>query len=121
MTLDDIVTITTLITSFVALYFGLRKQKHEENKTDADAANMDADTIKTLYGLIREQEKAYKEYKIEQEAIIAKMQKEFADYKAAMNLQMQDVVNENIKLRRWAKKLAAQLEAAGIIPAPFEL
>ena len=121
MTVDNFVTVATLVSSLVALFFALRKQKHDESKIDADAANLDADTIKTLYSLIREQEKSYKEYKIEQEALIAKLQKDFADYKAAMNSQLADVVNENVKLRRWARKLVAQLEQAGILPTPFEL
>ena len=47
--------------------------------------------------------------------------KDFNEYKKTMNSQLADVVNENIKLRKWAKKLAFNLEAAGILPTPFEL
>ena len=121
MTVDNFVTIATLVSSLVALFFALRKQKHDEGKIDADAANLDADTIKTLYSLIREQEKTYKEYKAEQDALYKQLQKDFEDYKASMNSQLADIVNENVKLRRWARKLVAQLEAAGILPTPFEL
>ena len=121
MTIDNFVMVATVISSIIALYFSLKKQKHEENKTDADAANLDADTIKTLYGLINEQEKNAKIYKAEQEALYAKLQKDFDDYKRTTSCQLADVVNENVKLRRWARKLVAQLEQAGILPTPFEL
>ena len=121
MTLDDFITIATTILSFAALYLTLKKQKHDTAKTDSEVDNIDADTIKTLRGLIDDQERERKVYKAEQEALYNKLAKDFADYKTATSLQIEDIVNENVKLRRWARKLVAQLEAANIIPAPFEL
>jgi len=118
---ETIIMVFTFVSSTVALYFSLKKQKHDTDRTDADAANLDADTIKTLYSLIDEQEKRYRAYKLEQDACYAQLQRDFTEYKKSMNSQMTDVVNENVKLRTWAKKLAAQLEAAGIIPTPFEV
>ena len=38
MTLDNFVTLVTFIASIVALNFSLRKQKHDENKSDPDVA-----------------------------------------------------------------------------------
>lgn len=110
MTLDNFVTLVTFIASIVALYFSIRKQKHDENKSDADVANLDADTIGKLYDLIDKQNVRYNA-----------LSKEFEAYKVNTNAQIADVVNENVKLRRWAKKLAAQLEQAGIVPAQYEL
>lgn len=121
MTLDNFVTIVTVVSSVVALYFSLKKQKHDAAKIDSEVDNIDADTIKTLREAIRDQERERKEYKLEQEALYNKLVKDFADYKSTMNSQLADVVNENVKLRRWARKLVAQLEAAGILPTPFEL
>lgn len=118
---DTIVTISTFLLSAVALYFSLRKQTHDEAKIDAEGSNLDADTIKTLYALIDENDKRHRAYKVEQDACYAQLQKDFNEYKKTMNSQLADVVNENIKLRKWAKKLASQLEAAGILPTPFEL
>ena len=112
--IDTIVAVVSLVSALTALYIGLRKQKSEED-------NLDADTIKTLYGLIHDLEAKNKADKIEQADCYAKLEKEFRDYKLAMNAQIADVVNENVKLRKWAKKLAAQLEQAGIIPVTYEL
>ena len=108
ITLDNFVSTVTFIASIVALYFSIRKQKHEENKSDADVANLDADTIGKLYDLIDKQDVRYNA-----------LSKEFEAYKVNTNAQIADVVNENVKLRRWAKKLAAQLEQAGIVPAQY--
>lgn len=118
---DDILMVFTCISSIAALYFSLRKQKHDEAKIDAESANLDADTIKTLYSLIDENDKRHRAYKVEQDACYAQLQKDFNQYKKTMNSQLADVTNENIKLRKWAKQLARQLEAAGILPTPFEL
>ena len=112
--IDTIVAVVSLVSALTALYIGLRKQKSEED-------NLDADTIKTLYGLIHEQEQRYKSYKVEQEGCYAQLVRDFEAYKVAMNDQVADIVNENVKLRKWAKRLATQLEQAGIIPVTFEL
>jgi len=112
--IDSIVTIISPLIAIVALYFALKKQRHEVD-------NIDADTIKTLYQTVHDQESNYKLYKEEQEKCYAKLAKDFADYKATMNAQFADVVNENVKLRKWAKKLVVQLEQAGIIPVTYEL
>lgn len=126
--IDNIVTVITVLISAVALYFATRKQGHEEGKIDsekkkaeAEEANIDADTIKTLYGLIREQEQRYKDYRVEQEGCYAQLTRDFEAYKVSTNAQIAAVVSENDKLRRWARKLAAQLEQAGIVPVTYEL
>ena len=126
--IDKIINAVSSIVAIVALYFALKKQPHEITKLDAetskldsDAANADADTIKTLYTLIHEQEDRYKAYKIEQEQLYEKLENEFKAYKAETSSQLAEVVSENLKLRKWAKKLASQLEQAGIVPANYEL
>jgi alanyl-tRNA synthetase len=125
--IDIIISIVSPIIAIVALYFSLRKQPHEitkldseATKLDSEAANADADTIKTLYALIRELEERNKAYKKEQEELYTKLQSDFKAYKAEMTSQLVEVVNENAKLRKWAKKLASQLEQAGIIPTAYE-
>lgn len=102
MTLDNIITLITFISSAVALYFAIKKQGHEE-------ANVDADTITKLYDLIDKQEKRYQCLK-----------DEFDAYKVKTTEQISDIASENVKLRKWAKKLMAQLERAGIKPVPYE-
>lgn len=126
--IENIVMIVTLLISVFALYNSTKKQKHDvantdasTEKTKAEENNYDADTIKTLYGLIHEQEQRYKSYKVEQEGCYAQLVRDFEAYKVAMNDQVADIVNENVKLRKWAKRLATQLEQAGIIPVTFEL
>lgn len=102
MTLESVVMALTFISSAVALYFALKKQKHEEQ-------SLDADTIGKLYDLIDKQEKRY-----------LTLRSEFIAYKDAANVQIADIASDNVKLRRWAKRLMAQLEAAGIVPVKFE-
>ena len=118
--IDIIISIVSPIIAIVALYFSLRKQPHEITKLESEAENADADTIKTLYALIRELEERNKAYKKEQEELYTKLQSDFKAYKAEMTSQLVEVVNENAKLRKWAKKLASQLEQAGIIPTAYE-
>lgn len=113
--------VATVLSSLTALYFSVKKQGHDTAKTDSDAANIDADTIKTLYGLINEQEAKYKTYKIEQEKCYAQLQRDFEAYKSETSAQIADVVHENTKLRNWARRLCKQLEAAGILPEKYEL
>ena len=128
MTIDRIISVVSTILAIVALYYALKKQPHEVTKLDAesakldsDAANADADTIKTLYALIHEQDERHKAYKKEQEQLYEKLQNDFKTYKAETSSQLAEVVSENLKLRRWAKKLASQLEQAGIVPVNYEL
>lgn len=118
---DNIINIVTAIIAIAALYNSFRKQAHDTAKTDADAANVDADTIKTLYGLINEQETRYKDYKIEQEGCYAQLKRDFETYKNDTSAQIAEVVHENNKLRAWARRLCKQLEAVNIIPEKFEL
>lgn len=96
-----IMGVTALI-SAVSLFFALRKQKHNED-------NMDSDTISNLFQTVKEYEEKHKT-----------LRKEFDTYKKTTQLQIQELVSENIRLRTWAKKLVAQLEAAGIVPVRFE-
>lgn len=118
---DNIVNIVTAIIAVAALYNSIRKQPHDTAKTDSEADNIDADTIKTLRTAINDQEKARKEYKEEQEACYAQLKREFEAYKKETSEQIADVVHENTKLRNWARRLCKQLEAAGIIPEKYEL
>lgn len=118
---DNIINIVTAIIAVAALYYSIKKQGHDTAKTDSDAANIDADTIKTLYGLINEQETRYKAYKIEQEACYAQLKREFEMYKKETSAQIADVVHENKKLRSWARRLCKQLEAAGFVPEQYEV
>lgn len=118
---DNIINIVTAIIAVAALYYSIKKQGHDTAKTDSDAANIDADTIKTLYGLINEQETRYKAYKIEQEGCYAQLKRDFETYKNDTSAQIADVVHENTKLRNWARRLCKQLEAAGILPEKYEL
>lgn len=120
MTLDRIISAVSTLIAVVALFFALKKQPHEITKLDSEAANADADTIKTLYALIHELEDRNKAYKIEQEELYEKLENEFKKYKAETSAQLAEVVSENLKLRKWAKKLASQLEQAGIVPANYE-
>lgn len=126
--IDNIVLLLTFLSSAVALYFSLKKQKHDTDNTDAgtkktqaEEDNLDSQTITSLYKLIHELQAKYKTDREDQDACYDKLSNEFKAYKVAMNDQVQDIVNENVKLRRWAKRLATQLEQAGIIPVTLEL
>ena len=118
---DSVINIVTAVIALTALYYSIKKQGHDTAKTDSEGDNIDADTIKTLYELVREQEKERKTYKAEQEACYAQLKREFEAYKIETTGQIADVVHENTKLRNWARRLCKQLEAAGIIPEKFEL
>ena len=113
MTVEYIVMLLTFVLSAVALYFSTRKQKHEE-------AGIDADTIGKLYDLIEKQEARYQKLKTDQEHIYAELKAEFDHYKTSTSAQIADIASENVKLRRWAKRLVKQLEEAGISPVKFE-
>lgn len=113
MSAETIVMILTFISSAVALYFATRKQKHEE-------AGIDADTIGKLYELIDKQETRYQALKTEQEAAYQSLKVEFDTYKQSASAQIAEIASENVKLRRWAKRLVRQLEEAGISPVNYE-
>ena len=81
MTFDNLVALGTFLISCLAIFFSLRKQKHDE-------ANLDADTIGKLYETIQDQERMYKELK-----------KEFEDYKRITNAQIASLISENSELR----------------------
>jgi len=102
VTLDNIVMIITVAISGVALFYSLKKQKHDE-------ANVDADTISSLYDSLNKQEKRHKELKCE-----------FEQYMRTTSAQISELASENFKLRAWARKLCRQLENAGITPTRFE-
>ena len=102
MTLDNIVMIITVTISGVALFYSLKKQKHDE-------ANVDADTISSLYDSLNKQERRYKELRCE-----------FDQYRRTTSEQIAEIASENVKLRVWAKRLCSQLEGAGITPTRFE-
>ena len=102
MTVESTVMLLTFVLSAIALYFSTRKQQHEE-------AGIDADTIGKLYDLIEKQESRYQVLKTEFEA-----------HKISTSSQIADIASENVKLRRWAKRLVKQLEEAGISPVKFE-
>lgn len=126
--LDNIVAIITILLSAVALYFSLKKQGREER-------NIDADTISKLFNTIKEQEEKYRKLKLdaaceqerrylrlerESEQRYCKLKKEFEDYKSTMDAQFAMLVNDNARLRAWARKLVKQLEEAQIVPHAFE-
>jgi uncharacterized protein YlxW (UPF0749 family) len=113
MTLDNAIMALTFISSAIALFFATRKQKHDEQ-------NLDADTISKLYDLIDKQEGRYQAFKVESENRIQTLQNEFDAYKNSTSAQIADIASDNVKLRRWAKRLIAQLEAAGIVPVKFD-
>lgn len=113
MTLDNAIMALTFISSAVALFFATRKQHHDEQ-------NLDADTISKLYDLIDKQEGRYQAFKVESENRFQALQNEFDSYKNSTNTQIADIASENVKLRRWAKRLAKQLEEAGMTPVKFE-
>ena len=126
--IDTIMQAVTILVSLTALFFSIKKQGHETALIDESVAKsasegdkIDADTIKTLYGLVNEQQLVYKTYKQEQEACYAQLKKEFEAYKIETAGQIADVVHENNKLRNWARRLCKQLEAVNIIPEKFEL
>jgi uncharacterized protein YlxW (UPF0749 family) len=102
VTIESIIAIFTFLMSVVALFFAVRKQKH-------DVFNADADTIKNLLESVKMQEQRYSELKAE-----------FDNYKKSMNSQFTDISAENVKLRNWARRLCAQLEAHSIVPARFD-
>ena len=126
--IDTIMQGITIAVSLTALYFSVKKQGHETAlidettvKTASEGDKIDADTIKTLYELVREQERERKAYKVEQEACYAQLKKEFELYKNETSAQIADVVHENKKLRTWARRLCKQLEAVGIVPEQYEV
>ena len=102
MTLDNVVMIITVAISGVALFYSLKKQKHDES-------NIDADTISSLYDSLNKQEKRHKELRVE-----------FDQYMKTTSSQIAELASENFKLRAWAKRLCRQLENAGITPSRFE-
>jgi len=126
--IDTIMQAVTIAASLTALFFSIKKQGHETALIDETAAKtasegdkIDADTIKTLYDLVREQESERQKYKVDQEASYAQLKKEFELYKNETSAQIADVVHENKKLRTWARRLCKQLEAAGIVPEQYEV
>ena len=126
--IDTIMQAVTIAVSLTALFFSVKKQGHETALIDETAAKtasegdkIDADTIKTLYDLVREQESERQKYKVEQEACYDQLKKEFELYKNETSAQIADVVHENKKLRNWARRLCKQLEAAGIVPEQYEV
>lgn len=126
--IDTIMQGITIAVSLTALFFSIKKQGHETAlidesvaKTASEGDKIDADTIKTLYGLVNEQQLVYKTYKQEQEACYAQLKQEFESYKNETSAQIADVVHENKKLRSWARRLCKQLEAAGIVPEQYEV
>lgn len=126
--INDIMSGVSTLIAVVALYFTFKKQPHEVEKLKSESANnnsssdnLDADTIKTLYDTLHDLEDRYKAYKKEQEKLYEELENKFKEYKAETSAQLADVVSENLKLRKWAKKLASQLEQAGIVPANYEL
>ena len=73
--IDTIMQAVTILVSLTALFFSIKKQGHETAlidettvKTASEGDKIDADTNKTLYELVREQERERKAYKVEQEA-----------------------------------------------------
>jgi ABC-type transporter Mla MlaB component len=102
MTIDNIVLALTFIASAVALFFSIRKQKHDVNKVDAD-------TIASLFQTVRELGKENKEIRLE-----------FAEYKRVTSAQLGELSSEIVRYRKWAKRLVTQLDSAGIAPARFE-
>lgn len=113
MTLENVIMAFTFVSSTVALFFALKKQKHDEQ-------NLDADTISKLYDLIDKQEGRYQAYKVESDNRYQTLRNEFDAYKNSTTTQISEIASENVKLRRWAKRLIAQLELAGITPVKFE-
>jgi hypothetical protein len=113
MTLDNVIMALTFISSAIALFFATRKQKHDEQ-------NLDADTISKLYDLIDKQEGRYQAFKVESDNHYQTLRNEFDSYKNSTNIQISEIASENVKLRRWAKRLIKQLEEAGISPVKFE-
>lgn len=127
-TVDNIISIITVLTSALAIYLSIKKQ-------DKEGKNIDADTINKLYDTIGEQEERYsklkretvveqdekyRKLKLEDEKRYCELKKEFEDYKKAMNAQFAILVNENARLRAWARALVKQLEDAQIIPVQYE-
>ena len=126
--IDTIMQAVTILVSLTALFFSVKKQGHETAlidesvaKTASEGDKIDADTIKTLYDLVREQESERQKYKVDQEASYAQLKKEFELYKNETSAQIADVVHENKKLRTWARRLCKQLEAVGIVPEQYEV
>ena len=113
MTIDNAIMALTFISSAIALFFATRKQKHDEQ-------NLDADTISKLYDLIDKQESRYQDFKVESDNRYESLRNEFDKYKNSTNAQISEIASENVKLRRWAKRLVRQLEEAGISPVKFE-
>lgn len=112
MTVDSIISIVSLIISFIAVYFVAKKQGSE-------VENIDADTISTLYDTIAKQDKYYKECQKEQEEKYQKLKQEFEEYKKVMNGQIEYLQKESTRWRIWAEKLDKQLKDNGIQPESF--
>jgi len=102
MTIENIVLTLTFVASTVALYFSIRKQKHDVN-------NVDADTIASLFQTVRELGKENKEIRAE-----------FAEYKRVTSAQIGELSSEIVRYRKWAKRLVGQIEGAGLTPTRFE-
>lgn len=101
-TFNIIFQFVTFILSGVAVYFSLRKQKHDER-------NLDADTIGKLLKSIKDLTEDNENLK----ARIEKSEKENQQRFAVLSM-------ENVKLRSWARRLIAQLEHAQIVPCKLE-
>lgn len=111
--IETIIGVFTFFMSAIALFYSLRKGIKEEY-------NIDADTISKLYDTIEKQEKRYREYVLEQEALYEKLRSEFETYKSVMTKQITEIANDNARLRAWANKLVRQLENARITPSRYE-
>ena len=127
-TVENIISIITLLSSAVAIYLSIKKQDKEGKNIDADTIQKLYDTIgeqETRYSKLKkesvvEQEERYRQLKKEDEKRYCELKKEFEDYKKAMNAQFAILVNENARLRAWARALVKQLEDAQIIPVQYE-
>jgi len=109
MILDKIIMVLTFAVSAIAIFLAIKKQPHDEKNTDAD-------TIGKMLENFDQQEERYQALK-----------SEFHEYKklqGAKYKEMEDrfavLAAENVKLRAWARKLVAQLEAANIVPVKYE-
>ena len=107
-----ILPILSMIASFIALYFTIRKQLK-------DGKNIDIDTISKLYSTIKQQEERYDSTVKTQEIAYQKLLVEFEAYKTVMNGQIAELHKERLKLQTWADKLVKQLESVKITPEPF--
>lgn len=90
--------VVSLIASIFAVFYTLKKQSSEVN-------NLDADTIFKLHQSLKESDARYKS-----------IQKEFEEYKRAINTQVEYLQSEVAKYRIWAEKLSKQLRDNNITP-----